>query len=210
MNCPPVMLSTWPWTKFDHGEQRKNTPPGGLLGRAGAAERDHHRRQAAHLVGDPELHLLPVDLDLVRVDLGGRQARLDEAERDRVDVDLELAPLLRQRLRQPDHGGLAGGVVGLAGVAHRARDRGDVDDLAEHLAALLALPLGGLAQVRRGGAEDAERHHGVDVEHALERVVGELVDRSVDRVSGVVDDDVEPAPCVDRRLHERLRVRPPS
>ena len=27
VNCPPVTLSTCPWTKFDHGEQRKKTPP---------------------------------------------------------------------------------------------------------------------------------------------------------------------------------------
>src|SRR5699024_355209 len=31
-NCPPVMLSTCPWTKFDHGEQRKNTPPAASAG----------------------------------------------------------------------------------------------------------------------------------------------------------------------------------
>jgi hypothetical protein len=59
--------------------------------------------------------------------------------------------------------------------------------------------------VRGGGADDAERDDRVNVEHALERVVGELVDRRVDRVSGVVDDDVELAPGVDRGLHERVR-----
>src|SRR5918994_3220514 len=32
VNCPPVMLSTWPCTKFDHGEQRKNTPPAASSG----------------------------------------------------------------------------------------------------------------------------------------------------------------------------------
>ena len=32
VNCPPVMFSTWPWTKFDHGEQRKNTPPAASSG----------------------------------------------------------------------------------------------------------------------------------------------------------------------------------
>src|SRR5215211_331767 len=32
VNCPPVMLSTCPWTKFDHGEQRKNTPPAASSG----------------------------------------------------------------------------------------------------------------------------------------------------------------------------------
>src|SRR3712207_8002747 len=51
-----------------------------------------------------------------------------------------------------------------------------VDDLAEDLAALLALLLGRLAQVRRGGADDAERRDEVDVEHPLEPVVAHLVD----------------------------------
>ena len=32
VNCPPVMFRTWPWTKFDHGEQRKNTPPAASCG----------------------------------------------------------------------------------------------------------------------------------------------------------------------------------
>src|SRR3712207_3590061 len=32
VNCPPGMLSTWPWTKFDHGEQRKKTPPAASSG----------------------------------------------------------------------------------------------------------------------------------------------------------------------------------
>src|SRR5947209_13670983 len=35
LNWPPVMLSTWPWTKFDHGEQRKNTPPAASDGEPG-------------------------------------------------------------------------------------------------------------------------------------------------------------------------------
>src|SRR3954447_2887320 len=35
VNCPPVMLSTWPWTKFDHGEQRKKTPPAASSGLPG-------------------------------------------------------------------------------------------------------------------------------------------------------------------------------
>src|SRR4029079_3738724 len=32
VNWPPVMFRTWPWTKFDHGEQRKNTPPAASSG----------------------------------------------------------------------------------------------------------------------------------------------------------------------------------
>src|SRR5687768_10758262 len=40
---------------------------GGLLGRAAAAQRDEHRLHAAHLVGDPELDRLAVDLHPVGV-----------------------------------------------------------------------------------------------------------------------------------------------
>src|SRR5215208_2672394 len=32
VHCPPVMLSTWPCTKFDQGEHRKNTPPAASSG----------------------------------------------------------------------------------------------------------------------------------------------------------------------------------
>src|SRR5215213_4360654 len=66
---------------------------GRLLGRAGAAEGDDHRGHGAHLLRDAELHLLPVDLHRVVGLLGGGEARLDPAEGDGVDVDLELAPL---------------------------------------------------------------------------------------------------------------------
>src|SRR5271154_5771812 len=65
-----------------------------------------------------------------------------------------------------------------------------------------AVFLGGLAQVRRRRADDPERDHRVDVEHRLEVLVGELVDRAVDRVAGVVDDDVDLAERVHRLLHK--------
>ena len=157
--------------------------------------------------GMPELHLLAADLHAVVVDLRLGEARVDEAERDRVDVDLELAPLLGDRFRQADDARLAGGVVGLAGVAERARGRGDVDDLAEHLAAFLALLLGGLAQVRRGRADDPEGDDRVDVEHRLEVLVGHLVHGRVDRVAGVVDDDVDLAERVDGASARAGRAR---
>src|SRR6185312_13557594 len=75
---------------------------GRLLGGAGAPERDQHRGHAAHLVGDAELDLLAADLHRVVLDLGCGEAGLDPAERDRVDVDLELAPLLGERLGEAD------------------------------------------------------------------------------------------------------------
>ena len=167
-----------------HGEQRKKTPPAASSGVAGRPERDQHRGHLrASARGCRARSPRRRSRSCSPSSLAGGQARLDEAEGDRVHVDLELAPLLGERLRQADDAGLAGRVVGLAGVAHRARDRRDVDDLAEDLLAFLALLLGGLAQVRRGGADDAERHDRVDVEHRLELLVGHLVDRRRPRCS---------------------------
>ena len=56
--------------------------------------------------------------------------------------------------------------------------------------------------MRSGGADDAEGDDRVDVEHRLEVLVGHLVNGSVDRVAGVVDDDVDLAERVDRLPHE--------
>src|SRR4051812_27833176 len=112
------------------------------------ADGDRHRRQRAQLLGDAELDPLARDLHRVLVHLGLRQPRVDETVGDRVDVDLELPPLLGERPREADDAGLARRVVRLAGVAERAGGRGRVDDLAEDLLAALALLLGGLAQVR--------------------------------------------------------------
>ena len=205
VNWPPVMLSTWPWTKFDHGEQRKKTPPAASSGVPVRPSGISIERHPAHLVGDAELDLLR------RRSPSGSSSTLDAVSRVSIQPNATALTLilnwphsLASVLVRPTTAGLARGVVRLARVAHRARDRGDVDDLAEDLAALLALHLGRLAQVRRRGADHAERDDRVDVEHPLERLVGHLVDRRVDRVARVVDDDVDLAPGVDRRLHERV------
>src|SRR6185312_8614156 len=129
----------------------------GLLRRRAPAERDQHRRHLPHLLGDAELDLLAATLDRLGALLGGGQARLDEAEGHGVHVDLELAPLLGERLREAHDAGLRRRVVHLAGVPHRPGDRADVDDLPEDLATLLPLLLRRLAQVGCGGAEDPER-----------------------------------------------------
>src|SRR5689334_3063663 len=75
---------------------------GGLFRGTRTADRDQHRGHRAHLFRDAELDGLAADLHPVGVILGRGQARLDPAEGDRVDVDLELAPLLGQRLGEAD------------------------------------------------------------------------------------------------------------
>src|SRR5437588_5400820 len=67
---------------------------GRLLRRPGTTQRDQHRAHSPQLLGNPQLDLLAADLHHVGVLLGRGQAGLDEAERDGVDVDLELPPLL--------------------------------------------------------------------------------------------------------------------
>jgi hypothetical protein len=90
-------------------------------------------------------------------------------------------------------------------VAHHPGERADVHDLAKDLPALGPLSLGRLAQMRRRRAQHPERDDRVDVEHRLELLVRRLVDRPVPGVAGVVDDDVQTAPGVDRGRDRGLR-----
>ena len=103
---------------------------------------------------------------------GGREPCLDEARRDRVDVDPKWRPLARERLRQPDHTGLGGRVVGVEGDAVDAVDRRDVHDLA---VVRRVLP----AQQPGRGAADVERPLERDVEHEIPGLVAHPVQRRV-------------------------------
>src|SRR5688500_8318691 len=129
---------------------------GRLLGRAAAPGGDEPEGDFAAGLRDAERDVGRLASDPAARLLRLREPRLDEAEGDGVDLYVELPPLLRQRLSQPDDAGLARGVVGLPGVAARPRRRGDVDDLARGGAPrLLPLALRRLAQVLRRGADDA-------------------------------------------------------
>src|SRR5215471_15818282 len=133
---------------------------------AAASKRDH----LAHR-GDPRsLHshadLATLDLDRARFSLRERlcETRLDVAERHAVDGHVVAAPLLRERLGDADHRGLAGRVVHLAGVAVGTGSRRDVDHLAHDAAAGTLLGLDGGTKEVGEGAQDAERRRQVDVE----------------------------------------------
>src|SRR6266404_3052323 len=89
----------------------------GLLGTAGAAERDHRLRALAHLLRNPELDELPIDLLFDGLILRRREARLDEPIGDRIDVDVETPPLAREGLGDADDAHLARRVVHLTRVA---------------------------------------------------------------------------------------------
>src|ERR1700741_2256890 len=80
------------------------------------------------------------------------------SECNAVHLNVELAPLLGESFRKPDHARLASGVVRLAGVSARARRRADIHDLARaRLSVFLFLALSRLAQERRGRANDSKR-----------------------------------------------------
>src|SRR5581483_12384200 len=134
-----------------------------LAGRAGAAHRDHRRRALQAFARYADGNLRVAAMDGFALLFGLRQARVNAPEGDGVHLYVELAPFLRERFCKADYTGLARRVVGLAGVAARARSRADVDDLAgARLAVRRLFQLGRLAQVAGGGADDAERGRQVD------------------------------------------------
>ncbi|GFN04741.1 hypothetical protein Smic_32970 [Streptomyces microflavus] len=114
---------------------------------------------------------------------GGRHLRLDEAGRDRVDGDAVVGGGARpERADEPDDPGLAGGVVGLPGVARDARDGGRGDDPAA------ARDDARLEQLV-GGAEHAVQ---VDLDHRCPAVGGHVGEAAVAGDARVVDEDAEP------------------
>src|SRR6185503_4060293 len=99
----------------------------------------------------------------------------------RVDADVALGQLRRERLDQTDHTGLGGRVVRLAVVARDARNARDPDDRA-------AVPdRPGLEQMLRDPLRRAQVH----VEYGVPRVRTHVREPLVARDAGVVDDDVE-------------------
>src|SRR5215213_1831513 len=90
---------------------------GRLLGRAAAPGGDELEGHLAVGLRDAETDVGRLARHALARLLRLREPRLDEAEGDGVDLDVELPPLLRQGLRQPDDARLARGVVGLTGVA---------------------------------------------------------------------------------------------
>src|SRR5512132_2510497 len=180
--------------------------PRGFFRRAPSAEGDHPFHEGEHFRLHAHLHFPLADMRDRRLGtdrLG--HSRADVTERDRVDVDVVPAPLLRQRLRETDDRSLARRVRDLAGVAVQTGDRRHVHDLSLHDAPFVLFLLRELAQRFRRRAEDPERRARVHVEHGVPLVVGHLLDHAVPRVAGVVHDDVEPAEALDRRANEACR-----
>src|SRR5262249_60911088 len=83
------------------------------------------RNAADHLV-----ELLFRDAEVVALFLLLGEPRLGQSRRDRVDVDAEAAPLLRDRARDADVALFCRGVVDLARIAAQRRRREKIDHLA--------------------------------------------------------------------------------
>ena len=130
-----------------------------------------------------------------------REARVEEAGRDRVDADAVRRPFDRQILRQRDDGALAGrvgdGVEHIGRQTAEARDRCDVDDgaapaCAHHLAA------GRLRHQKTTGR--------VGLHYLPPLLDRHRFDWLAPADAGVVDEHVETVKRVERRLHRRLHL----
>src|SRR6185312_3558246 len=139
-------------------------------------------------------------LGLERVEQLLGQDRLGHARagdrRDRVDYDVALATLGRERLREAVDAELGHRVVGLAEVAVDAGGARRVDDAAVALVA---------HQVPRCGG-DLVRAEDVDLVDEVPVGLRHLLERDIAEDAGVVDEDVDPTPRVDRGLDDLIAV----
>ena len=157
---------------------------GGIGKQIGAERRDLLR---AHLLDLLDARLLGLGLGRDGADHAGPGER-----RDAVRADVEAAHVERDRLRQADDAEFCRGVVGLAEIADQARGRGEVHEGAALLFAV---------QPCRG-VRDVERAHQVHLDDGLEGFHAHFVEDHVAQNAGIVDDAVEPAEMVGRRLDD--------
>src|SRR4029078_6151970 len=100
--------------------------------------------------------------------------------------------LLGDGLGKADHAGLRGGGVGLTGIAYESCDAADADYAAPALADHWP--------DRR--LRHAERALEVVVDHAIPLRLRHTQDQIVRRDAGIVDENVDLAECLHRRVHE--------
>src|SRR5262249_38159147 len=113
---------------------------------------------------------------------GGPVERLvDRCRGDRVDGDAPGAELLPVHQYQPPHGPLGTGVQAV-GAGHDGGQGGGEDDVAAVV-----------AQVPGGGAQSVEGATGVQVDHVVEVVIGQVGERLLEDRAGRVDHDVQAA-----------------
>ena len=167
------------------------------LGHEAAADLEQAAVLFAALVGEPgDQRADELGLELIGQLFGHHRLGQPRAgERgDHVGVDV----LLRERegVRQADHAQLHHRVVGLAEVAVDAGGRGGEDDS----------PVALVAQVRPGGVRHPEAAERVDAVDQVPVFLRHLVEGAVAEDAGVVDDDVDPLPGVERGLDDLRAV----
>lgn len=133
------------------------------------------------------------------VALGIQQAlghlRGEEAGAKRIDVDIVVAPLGRQRAGEVDHGAFAGVVgngVHAFRIAGQAGDRGDVDDLAG---------LAGNHAALGDGLGEKEDRVDVQVHHLHPAFCRVFLGWRAPRSARVVDQDVDVPQATDHGVH---------
>ena len=137
---------------------------------------------------------------LLRRDSGARHLGVYRAGRDGVDVDAELAELLRHRARHRQHRALARDVVQVVRAAHPDDRRGDVDDAPAAL-----LPHLRHDRLRsEPHAAHVDRHELVPLRR---RNLPEGPHRQRREHGRVVDEDVDAAEFVHRRRRELVAAR---
>ena len=123
----------------------------------------------------------PRDLFALRIAQLMRHFSRDEAGRQRIHGDAELAHLARQRTREADQRGLGRAVYRQAAVAGRGDDRGDVDDPAFAL--------------RHHGPQDVLRQHdgrdGVEMDQPLNFLIAHVGQDAARAQSRIVDQAVQ-------------------
>ena len=137
-----------------------------------------------------------VRLRLVAVEADDRELGLDEARVDRGDPDRAAEQVLAERVAEAAHGELRGDVRGAVRVRLAACDRPHEDDVAP------------VADVRQREPRDPEHAVDVRVQHrrlVVGRRLGER--RAAEREPRVVEEDVDPAERLDRRVDERAARR---
>jgi hypothetical protein len=133
-----------------------------------------------------------------RLDRRRDHPRLRRGRVHRVDRDVPGREIPGDHVRQPEDAALAGTIRSIAGHADDSRARDEVHDPAPAL----------LHHVGDRMARTVEGAFDVAVADLLEELCIELPDRLRDRESGVVDEDVDAAEGIERRLHDPLRSVP--
>ena len=131
-----------------------------------------------------------------RVGEDGGHVSVDEAGGHQIDRDVAAGQFLGDGLAHADEPGLAGGIVGLTGIAPQAHHAGEIDNAA--VALLHHGAVGGLHAEK--GALEVGVHHGVEL--LLLHLEGQLVFGD----ARVIDQDVQGTEGLDDRLDHGVHL----